>query len=303
MPMLRREFYSTLGQMLRVVNDPLLTDRLPSADPHNVSARVLRLGLAISAFASLEKYLAARMETVAQALSASVISPSSLTSELRSFLSVEAVLGLANRLNFEDAATKQTFADAKLADLAKYSAVPPTYVGFGFSPKGANVAEADIGKALKAFGIEKPWDRLAGIASNIGAGSLSLKNNFINLAKTRHRSAHEPSSNIPSSDLKAHIETSILVAACFDCLTISIVRSMASALDYPRFKAALDADVLKYRFVDREISGDWVERAADGITIRKRSSDEAIALAAATGRRGSFIVIQRDEQGVPLAVV
>ncbi|MDE2343285.1 MAG: hypothetical protein KGL63_07820 [Betaproteobacteria bacterium] len=303
MPLLRREFYSTLGQMLQVVNEPLLTDRLPSEDPHNVSARVLRLGLAISAFASLEKYLAARMEAVAQALSASTISPDSLTSELRAFLSVEAILGLANQLNFEDAANKQNFADDKLAQLAKYSAVPPTYVGFGFSPKGSNVAEADIVKALKAFGIEKVWDRLAGIASNIGAGPLSLKNNFNNLAKTRHRSAHKPASNIPSSDLKTHIETSILVAVCFDCLTISIVRSMTSASNYTQFKAALDADVLKYCFVDREISGDWVERAADGITIRKRSSDEATALAAATGRRGSIIVVQRDEQGVPLAVV
>lgn len=289
--------------MLRVADDPLLTDRLPSADPHNVSARVLRLGLAIAAFASLEKYLAARMEAVAQALSASTISPTSLTSDLRAFLSVEAILGLANRLNFEDAGTKQTFADAKLAELAKYSAVPPTYVGLGFSPKGSNVAETDIAKALKAFGIEKVWDRLARIASNVGAGSVSLRNNFNNLAKTRHRSAHEPASNIPSGDLKSHIETSILVAVCFDCIAISIVRSMVSAPDYARFKAALDADVLKYRFVDREISGDWVERAADGIKIRKRSSDETTALAAAAGRPGSSIVIQRDEQGVPLAVV
>ena len=289
--------------MLRVVSDPLLTDRLPAADPHNVSARVLRLGLAITAFASLEKYLAARMEAIAQSLSGSTISPSSLTSELRAFLSVEAILGLANRLNFEDAGTKQSFADVKLAALAKYSELPPTYVGLGFSPKGSNVAETDITKALKAFGIEKVWDRLAAIASNVGGGSVSLKANFNNLAKTRHRSAHEPASNIPSGDLKSHIETSILVAVCFDCIAISIVRSMASAPDYGRFKAALDADVLQYRFLDREISGDWVERASDGITIRKRSSVEAIALAAAAGRPGSSIVIQRDEQGVPLAVV
>ena len=289
--------------MLRVVNDTLLTDRMPSADPHNVSARVLRLGLAISAFASLEMYLAARMEAVAQALSASTISPDSLTSELRAFLSVEAIIGLANRLKFEDAANKQTYADNKLAELAKYSDVPPAYVGFGFSPQGSNVGDADIEKALKAFGIEKVWERLAEIASNIGAGSVSLKNNFKNLAKTRHRSAHNAASNIPSGDLKEHIQTSILVAVCFDCITISIVRSMASALRYNQFKDALDADVLRYRFLDREISGDWVERAENGIAIRRRYSDEATALEAATSRRGSFILIQRDEQGVPLAVV
>ena len=303
MPHIRREFYTTLGQMRRIIDEPLLTDLLPSSAPHNVSSRVLRLGLAIAAFASLEKYLAARVEVMTQALSTSPISASSLTDELRSFVSIDAILGLANRISFEDPTSKQAFADMQLAALAKYSETPPSYIGLGFSPKGSNVAETDIGRALKAFGVQKVWERLAQVSSDIGGGAISLKANFINLAKTRHRSAHEPASNIPSGDLKTHIETTVLIAACFDCISISIVRSMALATNYLGYKASLDADVLQYRFVDREISGDWVERSADGVTVRKRSVVESVALAAALARPGTAIVIQRDEQGIPLAVI
>jgi hypothetical protein len=113
MPTLRREFYGTLRHMLSTSGLALLTDRLPSSDPHNISARILRQGVAISAFASLEKYLEARAEVLVQQIPSTAITGSSLGADLQAFLSIDAVMGLANRLNFADRASRQAYADTR----------------------------------------------------------------------------------------------------------------------------------------------------------------------------------------------
>lgn len=303
MPTLRREFYSTLRHMLLTMSLELLTDRLSTNDPHNISARILRQGVAISAFASLEKYLEARAEVLVQQIPASAITGSSLGADLREFLSVDAVRGLANRLRFTDKASQQAYADIQLAKLAKYSSIPAGYTALGFSPEGSNVAEGDIAKVLKVFGIEQPWKRLGEVASEIGSARLSLKDDYNGLAKTRHRSAHEPGSNIPSADLKTHIETSILIAVCFDCLASSIARVMTVASDFASFKALVNGYSRNYRFIDSETNGSWIERSSGGRRVLKRYADEASAIAGASTRNRSAIVIVRDTQGVPLAFI
>jgi hypothetical protein len=213
------------------------------------------------------------------------------------------VMGLANRLNFTDRASRQAYADMQLAALAQYSATPAAYTVLGFSPRGANVSDGDISTVLSAFGIEKPWQRLGKVAREVGSARLSLKDDYIGLTKTRHRSAHQPASNIPSADLKTHIETSILVAVCFDCLAHSIAQAMMTAADIYSFQASVRGNNLTYRFVDSETSGSWVEKSSDGRRARKRYADEATAIAGASGRTGSAMVIVRDTQGIPLAVV
>ena len=48
--------------MLELSKNPLLTDVFPPTDPHNIGARILRRGLAVSAFSLLEAYLEERLE-------------------------------------------------------------------------------------------------------------------------------------------------------------------------------------------------------------------------------------------------
>jgi hypothetical protein len=113
--------------MLSTSTLELLTDKLPTNDPHNVSARILTKGIAISAFSSLERYLEARVEKLVQTISASAITQTTLGVELRAFLSIDAVVGLATRLGFTDKSSRQAYADVQLAALAQYSSTPPSY--------------------------------------------------------------------------------------------------------------------------------------------------------------------------------
>jgi hypothetical protein len=43
--------------MLALTQEHLLTDTFPHVAPHNVGARILRLGIAVSAFSLLEGFL------------------------------------------------------------------------------------------------------------------------------------------------------------------------------------------------------------------------------------------------------
>jgi hypothetical protein len=287
--------------MLRLADLPLLTDKFPANHPENLSARILRQGLAISAFASLEKYLEARVEKLVQELAASTLS-STISDQLRRFVSVDAVLGLANQLNFQGKSTQQAFVDSHLPTLAKYAEVPATYTAWGFSPKGSNVNESDVSVVLSAFCIEKPWNRMAGVAAAVGDRQVDLKTTFTNLARTRNKSAHNPAANIPTADLKSHLENTILIGVCFDFLATTITRCLRSTSDFTKLKAALANDALSYRFVDEEITGTWVEKTSDGNKVRKRYSNESDAIAGAVGRGGNPIVVVRDTQLVPLAV-
>ncbi len=288
--------------MLSLTGAGLLTDILPTSSPHNVAAKILRQGVAISAFASLEKYLEARVDAIIQRIPSSAIAGAALGDDLRYFLSGDAVIGLANRVNFAEKSARQNYIDTKLALLSQYSAVPATYTSLGFSPRGPNVSEGDVSRALSVFTVDKPWKRLGDIARDLGSTRLNLKDDFVNLSKTRHRAAHEPGSNIPTADLKTHVETTILIAACFDCMAETITRALASATNFNNFKAIVAATTLSYRFVDEEVSGTWVERTSDGTKVLKRHASEQLALSSAASRGGTAIVVARDTQSVPLAI-
>ncbi len=303
MPHLRSEFYSTLRQMLLVSEFDLLTDRYPPNDRHNISARILRQGLAISAFASLEKYLESRTEFLVSEIPNSRITDTAMGDELREFLSVDAIRGLANRLNFSEPALRQSFADTHLASLARYSSSPAAYTALGFSPRGSNVSDADIHKVLKVFGVDKPWDKLGKIAREIGSTRISLKQDYISLSRTRHKSAHQPNTNIPSTDLRSHIEIAVLIGICFDCACRIISRAMTIAKDFGSFESLVQGTALEFRFLDLEIGGTCAERISGSMNVIRRYKDETSAISGSLLRKGHRNIVLRDIQSIPIAMI
>lgn len=302
MAQFRREFFSTLEQMLKVSSDPLLQDRLPLTDPANLSARVLRHGLTVSAFSMLEKYIGAVFEhLLVEDVSKANLTFADLPQNIRDFIVVDSVVGMINRLSFIKTPPERiNFIDQTLGLVTQYKAIPPTYTALGFSPKGSNIGHEDIKQAFGIFGIKDAWGKMNLLAATLGGAVLSLRDNFVGLASARHRAAHDPVSSIPVADLQSNIRSAIVIGICCDV----IAKNVGAGIRKCRSKNDLENDVATFsrasRFLDQQIDGFWLERASPTHRGIKRYSDRDSGIAGASGRGGTPFVIVRDTTGQPV---
>lgn len=297
----RIEYYASLRAMLALTSDSLLTDTFPPNDPHNRGARILRHGLAVAAFSSLEKYIERRFEQLMGGLTAGPMVYGAFSNDLKKFLTVEAVVGLATRTKFRAHADRQPYSEAKLREIGAYLAGTGPYAAIGFSPRGSNVSRADIEAAFKACGVSNCWSHMRSISSNIGSSRVSLASDFDQLARTRNRSAHDPSGNVPTSDLVAHIQTAILIGISADILSTSIENAYALSSTPAELRRAISRMAFPVRYVDEQADGHWLERSFNGHPV-KRYPSEALAIAGAQARRSPAAVVVRDQRQIAVAL-
>lgn len=288
--------------MLALCDEPLLTDEFPPTSLHNIGARVLRHGLAVTAFSSLEKYVGSRFAELFTRINRSALSYSDFNDDLKVFLSRDAAAGLLNRVSFMEEGLKQAYFDANIGQVAAYLADPSQFTSFGFSPRGSNVSHEDIKKAFRALGMKDAWGQLRTITVAVGSARISLVDDFRNLSRTRNKSAHDPESNVPSSDLKTHIEISILIGIAVDVLTSGVATAYTSAATSADLDLRLAELPQAFRFVDQETDGLLVERSTLSGRAFKRYANEGEAIAGALARSGSPFVIVRSPGTTPLAL-
>lgn len=288
--------------MLTLCDQSLLTDSFPPSAPHNVGARLLRHGLAVSAFSSLEKYVTSRFEELIVKIGNCPLSYAAFSDDLKRFLTRDAAKGLLNRISFMEDSLQQSFFETNIMSLAGYLSTPATFTAFGFSPQGSNVSHEDIKKAFAALGLKDAWGKLRAITNALGSARVSLDDDYRNLAKTRHRSAHDPESNVPSSDLKTHVEIAILIGIAVDVLTSSVANAYVAAQSARDLAARLGSMSHSFRFIDAERSGTFVERASLTGRAIKRYPTEALATEAAVARNAGHYVIVRSPTTMPMSI-
>jgi hypothetical protein len=286
----RVSYFASFRNMLALTNQTLLTDTFPPTDPHNTGARILRLGVAISAFSLLEGFLEETFSELMKKIAGSKMGLPHFPPSLRYLLTVDAVSGLSTRLNFLARPDRQAFADKHIPLVAGYSNTPPTYTALGFSPRGSNVAHDDISSIFKAFEVDDPWTKLSRIATEIGATRVDLLQDYKNLSKTRHNSAHDPSSNVPTTDLQNHVEVAIVIAIAADILATAVGSVFVKAGKASLLKAALNALSHTYRFIDEQTDGKWLERAPSGHAIKSYANESAARIGTAARATPAFIV-------------
>jgi hypothetical protein len=286
--------------MKSLVGDPLLTDTFPPRSLHNSRARVLRSGLVVSAFSQLESYIEERLEEKIVDLPASRITYTSFGTKLRSLLSQDALQGLVTRMGFLESSQRLAFAESKLPVLSAFLQSPPIYTGYGFSPKGSNVGDADISGLISAFGVSGGWNRLSQLCSQIGASRLSLYDDFRGLLRARNNAAHDSSTNIPSGDLSTHLATALLVGLVVD---LTITHSIDCYIAEPttaQAEQACNLLALHYRFIDETPTGAWNERSGTAGRVIKCYPDLASAKSGAKSRRKPAHIIVRDVRQIPI---
>jgi hypothetical protein len=227
-------------------------------------------------------------------------SPSTLNIKMQKFLIQDALTGLVNRMNFLESAEKLQFAESGINTLSAIGSTPASYSHYGFSPKGSNVSSDDIKEFFSSFGIDKPWERLKDISTIIGCSRLSLQSDFKQLSGLRNKSAHNPTTNVPSNDVQTHLENTVVIAACIDyqiCQLLSAARKSNSSDLYIR---NVGNGQIKVRYVDAMPDDRWGERPGPNERVVKFYRSEVEAVAGALSRARVDSVIVRDVQKLPL---
>lgn len=300
----REEFYDTANTIFDATNDPLLQDVLPIGSNHNTRARVLRLGLAVSTFSTLENYITNVFAKLVYSASLSSIAFDFLPDSARRFILVDALVGAVTRMSFiRGLPDKILFADQHLTTMSGLRTTPRAYSSLGFSPKGSNVGHDDVKDALAAFGVRDPWREMGVIAGKIGLGSVDLRSDFIALSRSRHAAAHQSTSNIPTSTLQSLVRSALVIGMSCDILA----GNTAEAIRTCTRPAALVATVQRFarpiRFLDPQSDGSWLETAEGRRRASQRHQSKSAGIGVALARRGMPFVVIRDTQRLPTALV
>jgi hypothetical protein len=288
MSLARNVFYETVSVMRAVAQNPLLTDSAVGLSQHNVQARILRNGLIISSFSLMETYLEDRLEEKIRELSGSRIPYSSFSETLQTFLTVDAIAGMATKIGFADRSDRLQLAERHLVQTANFRAVPPIYTGLGFSPKGSNISEGDIKSLFAAFGVRDGWRRLSALCGNVGSSRLSLRDDFKNL----------------TADVETHLATALLIGLTSDIVITHAIdcflkkRSLAAAET-----AANNVSSLSVRFLDEQVGGLWIERVGINGSVIKRYADRGLGKAEARSRSRLLPIVVRNSSLVPIELL
>jgi len=300
----RSDFYVAMSGLLSICDEQLLTDVLPLEDLKNINSRILRKGIAVSSFAMLESYLRHSFKHMMSSVSLTQIKYSDFDEKLKSFLSVNAIEGLATYLYFiKDKSKKLAIVDDHVKELSSYLSNPPIYTALGFSPRGSNVAADDVRVAFNAVGVVDPWAKLELIVRACGASTLNLRNDFEALSNARHSSAHHTVDNIPTEDLKSHLRAAVVIGMAVDILAKHAGTALEHCTKASEIAAAINRPIGPFRFLDEETSGSWVERASlTGRGIKRYAALEA-GKSGAVGRAIKRYLIVRDRSGLPVELL
>lgn len=301
MNLFREQFYITLQEMLRVSSEPFLQDSLPLSKPSNISARVLRLGLAVTAFSMLEKYIQHIFDDLVILASASPVPYGDLSDDFREFIVVDAITGINNKLNFiKSSADRISFINSEILKIAKFKDNPPTYTAHGFNTKGSNINHENIKRAFAAFGYKDAWTKMNLLAASLGSANLSLVNEFQNLAKARHRAAHDPVSSLPVSDLQANIRASIIIGICVDICSNNVGNAIKISLKSTDISNNIKNIQRPIRFLDLQSDGKWREHTKSTSRAVKIHTEKTEAINVAANRREKPFVVVRDASLLPI---
>lgn len=298
-----RDFYRAIASMRKLaIEERLLTDDGLGDTEHNLSARILRHGMSVTAFAMLEKHLQALFDAFMSDISAGPIAHSEMSIPFKAFCMVDSLLGLQNKMNFyRRPEHKLAFLEERFESLLGLASNPPRYNGYSFSPKGTNVTAEDVKTAFLALGVSDPWRKLTALTSRIGNARTNLEDDFKNLAKTRHSSAHNPTGNIPSQDLLTNIIVAGVVGAVVGAMLQSLRASYLQARSAESLLNAAKDPTVEFRFIDRSTRNRWIERTRNGGVLRRFSTLED-AVNSARRRRGTHVITSRDSDLTLIAI-
>jgi hypothetical protein len=299
--------HNSLVARLRLIDEAvdheLLVGRELTNLEHNQRAQMLRSGLMIAAFTSVEDFIRVRTGELLACVSRTVVRFELLPDELKRAATTEAM-----RAAYEQAKLIKKRGEDPLpmiqqaaTEIASTGGGPLLISKYGLGYAGSNLATDDVSGILGCLQVADVWHEIDSIAGRCGATSLSLKEAYVNGHKLRNAAAHDPAANIQPSDLQAFCSQAFSISLGFDILgsrAARLLRLGDSLVLNGRVKLA---STIGIRFL-RERPRGYAEtregaRKAARITV---DLDDAWKLALATAAPGGEPIVLCDKAGRPI---
>ncbi len=270
---------------------------------HNSIARMLRNGLAVVGFATLEDFIKKRSSEALEELSCCSIPFDDLPKKLQYAATFEVLSALSHQLNLipKDPITgysdKIDYIQEQALKVSSTATANYTLSNHTFAHSTSNVNKKVIGDVLKSFQIADPWREMTTICGHLGLGTYSLAQQYENAAKRRHKAAHVASADTPSTDITQFVKDAFAIAIGFDALLSKSIQKYRENLAV--HATPLTASSIKVRTIKFHDSK-WKEYS-NLSTRAYRTSPSVTALNVDAKRRSNSakqLYVEFDENGV-----
>lgn len=262
---------SRLETIRTSLQEASVSDGVPADTMKNAVAALMRSGLAVLIFATLEAFIRDRTGEVLRGFSATNVSFNSLSEKLQTAVTLSALQGILFRAKQKDKIDQVNWLLTELQSVANAASSITTLSPYSFGQSSSNISDEVIKTILSAFGIERGWSAISEVAKHIGLGGVAdYSQAFREIAKRRHSAAHDVSINIPLNDLEDGLKSVLALCCSFDLL-VSHSLSRHNIGKNPALHGAISHTDLKYRFLSPHPSrlGSYREQYRNGSTAQQ----------------------------------
>ncbi|MBB3184170.1 hypothetical protein FHR95_001731 [Halomonas fontilapidosi] len=301
MPSAKTDFIDRIRCLDSSIETEAVQNKALTEREHNAIARMLRNGLAVVSFASLEDYIKKRSSEAMAEISRCTILFTELPEKLQKAATYEVLSALNYQLGLLDKDDKPAYVQEHALKIAS-TATPNFELSahtFGYSQ--ANISNTVVGSILKSFNVEDPWRQMSLMSSDLGlTAALSLSEIFGSASLRRHRAAHVAGADTPPTDIKQFVKEAFAIAITFDALLSKAIQKLIeNDDDFVRNGQKVDASSVKFRTI-KFVDGRWKEYIGNSRRAF-RTSNELDVLQREARRRAHMskeVIVEFDEQGL-----
>ncbi|WP_119396404.1 HEPN domain-containing protein [Salinibius halmophilus] len=274
MPSAKTDFIERIRCLDSSIETDAVQNRALTEREHNSIARMLRNGLAVVSFASLEDFIKKRSSEAMEEVSRCTIAFVELPEKLQRAATYEVLSALNYQLGLLDKDDKPSYIQDHALKIS--STATPNYElsSHTFAHSQANISNTVIGDILKSFNVEDPWRQMSKISSDLGlTATLSLAEIFKSASLRRHRAAHVAGADTPPTDIKQFVKEAFAIAITFDALlSKAIHKLLENDDDFVRNGVKLSANDIEFRTI-KFVDNKWKEYRGNSVRAFRTSND------------------------------
>jgi hypothetical protein len=268
---------------------------------HNDRARLLRNGLAIAAFASLESFLKGRTVEALKQVSGAKLKFVELPERLQRLATVDSIAGTKFHLSRVDDIGEVRTLSQDLGDHLHSLGANTFELGFKMmASSSSNVSKGSVPDMLGAVGLKGGWSAMHQLSIRTLVG-LDPAVSFQSLSASRHEAAHDPSSvGVSAPDIADMYLKALSIAIPFDALVSEGCRRLADRQLLNQGDGWEQDEVHVWTL--SSANGTWELKEPTGtlVPLVASSPDDALLEASALARQTKGLVLQVDASNVPV---
>lgn len=214
----RDSLLATLAVLKDCLNSDALIDKAPTDFAHNARARILRQGLAVLVFSTVETFIRERAGEILRSFNNPSLVFADLHPALQKASTIGALEGVRFRLKLQPTVGKISWLTSNLAPIANAMVNARGLSDFSFGYAASNIEENDVKEVLKSFGVEAPWTQMTRLSARLGVALLDAESEFDSIKRRRHSSAHALTGQVLYTDLQNSVRSSLSICLAFDLL-------------------------------------------------------------------------------------